>query len=313
MFRRIPSRRAVLKAILVVDLLLLPFLFLLFSRWSTPPTFIAEHPYFLYDLDLKEPRSSGQRCVLPKLHPFDPSIWHYFSPPKDIVCKTRQLDLTFVSEEGVLTFDGTQLERSGYEVGRNLHCHWYTVLRAGDNQDDDDKVVYRSEAVLPSNGTFLPHDQEVFQVKCHNFAGITVYERLHARVRNITKPDGAKDSLKNPVNVLIFGLDSLSRLAFIRLLPRTYKYLTEDLQMTVFRGMNKVGDNTYPNLIALLTGRKAYGVVFQTTTWATMIGLSCGRTIPKQATTPCGPRTSPSTDCSTTSPRASVVPLQTTT
>ncbi|GBM30034.1 hypothetical protein AVEN_165603-1 [Araneus ventricosus] len=259
MFRRVPSRRAFLKGILIADLLIIPFLFLLFSRRNTPPTFIAEHPYFLYDLDLSEPRNFGQKCVLPRVHPFHPSIWNYFSPPKDIICKTRKPDLTYISSEGILKFNATQLERNGYKVGKNLNCRWSIVLRAGAIEDDDDKVVYGSESSLPANGTFLPPDREVFQVQCWNFAGLLVYDKLHSRVRNITQPNQELSALKNPINVLIFGLDSMSRLGFMRLLPRTYKYLTENLHVTVFRGMNKVGDNTYPNLVALLTGHKAYG------------------------------------------------------
>ncbi|CAN7942821.1 unnamed protein product, partial [Ixodes hexagonus] len=59
-------------------------------------------------------------------------------------------------------------------------------------------------------------------------------------------------------NVLIFGLDSVSRLSMMRLLPKTYEFLVNKLGAVVFRGMNKVGDNTYPNLVALLTGLEAY-------------------------------------------------------
>ncbi|GFV65486.1 uncharacterized protein TNCV_1737231 [Trichonephila clavipes] len=257
MFRRVPSRRAFLKGILIVDLLLIPILFLLFSKRNTPPPLIADHPYFLYDLDLNEPRSSGQKCVLPRLHPFHPSIWNYFSPPKDIVCKTRRPDLTYVNNEGILQFNLTEVHRVGYKIGTNLHCFWSTVLRAGFHEDDDDKVVYGKEFPLPQNGSSLPFDHEVFQVKCKSFAGIPVYDKLHIRIRNLSRSE--KNSLKNPVNVLIFGLDSMSRLGFMRLLPRTYQYLTDSLHMSVLRGMNKVGDNTYPNLVALLTGKKAYG------------------------------------------------------
>uniref|UniRef100_V5GWQ5 Sulfatase n=1 Tax=Ixodes ricinus TaxID=34613 RepID=V5GWQ5_IXORI len=44
----------------------------------------------------------------------------------------------------------------------------------------------------------------------------------------------------------------------MRLLPKTYEFLAHKLGAIVFRGMNKVGDNTYPNLVALLTGLEAY-------------------------------------------------------
>lgn len=47
----------------------------------------------------------------------------------------------------------------------------------------------------------------------------------------------------------MFGLDSLSRNAFIRKLPRTYKYMTEELKADVLQSYNIVGDGTPQALI----------------------------------------------------------------
>jgi len=55
-------------------------------------------------------------------------------------------------------------------------------------------------------------------------------------------------------NVLMMGLDSMSRNAVIRKLPKTYKYLTEHLEAIVLTGYNIVGDGTPQALIPLLTG-----------------------------------------------------------
>lgn len=56
------------------------------------------------------------------------------------------------------------------------------------------------------------------------------------------------------LNVLMFGLDSMSRLHYIRKLPKTYKYLTEVLKANVLKGYNIVGDGTPQALIPILTG-----------------------------------------------------------
>ncbi|XP_065336668.1 uncharacterized protein LOC135937445 [Cloeon dipterum] len=58
----------------------------------------------------------------------------------------------------------------------------------------------------------------------------------------------------NSVNVLIFVLDSTSRLNFIRQLPKTSKFITERAKGIVLEGLTKVGDNTYPNMLAFLSG-----------------------------------------------------------
>lgn len=60
------------------------------------------------------------------------------------------------------------------------------------------------------------------------------------------------------MNVLIIGLDSVSRLNMLRQLPNTYKVLTSPpLSAISLLGYNKVGDNTFPNLVPLLMGLSA--------------------------------------------------------
>ncbi|XP_050666553.1 uncharacterized protein LOC126966495 isoform X2 [Leptidea sinapis] len=50
-------------------------------------------------------------------------------------------------------------------------------------------------------------------------------------------------------------MDTMSRVRFIRSMPRTYKYLKENDWLD-FRAYNKVDYNTFPNIVALLTGKK---------------------------------------------------------
>lgn len=40
----------------------------------------------------------------------------------------------------------------------------------------------------------------------------------------------------------------------MRQMPKTYKYLTKKLGALEMKGFNKVGDNTFPNLVAHLGG-----------------------------------------------------------
>ena len=57
-----------------------------------------------------------------------------------------------------------------------------------------------------------------------------------------------------PLNILIYGLDSLSHLSFQRKLPNTYKYLKDSLNAIIMNGYNIVGDATTAAIIPLLTG-----------------------------------------------------------
>lgn len=68
------------------------------------------------------------------------------------------------------------------------------------------------------------------------------------------KPDSTKEM---PFNVIMFGFDSLSRNAWMRKLPKTYKYMTKNLNADVLQGYNIVGDGTPQALIPV---RIIYGI-----------------------------------------------------
>lgn len=57
-----------------------------------------------------------------------------------------------------------------------------------------------------------------------------------------------------PLNVIIMGNDALSRGNLRRNLPQTFNYLKKQLHAIDFQGYTKIGDNTDPNLTAVLMG-----------------------------------------------------------
>ncbi|KAK0413495.1 hypothetical protein QR680_006839 [Steinernema hermaphroditum] len=105
------------------------------------------------------------------------------------------------------------------------------------------------------NGT--KQDCEFAEVNCRKlFPPLSIYSNLHARV--IPKEEIVlknKDHKKRP-NVILFVLDSVSEANWRRSLPKTLKVLLEDYKSTVFKGFNKVGDNSFPNAVAFLTGKR---------------------------------------------------------
>ncbi|XP_022225032.2 uncharacterized protein LOC111075839 [Drosophila obscura] len=69
---------------------------------------------------------------------------------------------------------------------------------------------------------------------------------------NETEP--AKPTSEPLISVMILGLDSVSHLNFLRQMPRTANYLRKQMSHVEFWGYNKVGLNTYPAMIPMLTG-----------------------------------------------------------
>ena len=72
-----------------------------------------------------------------------------------------------------------------------------------------------------------------------------VFDRIASKKQNRLK--------QRKLNVLMFGLDSMSHLSYQRKLPKTYRYLME-LGAVVMDGYNIVGDATTAAIIPMLTG-----------------------------------------------------------
>lgn len=61
-------------------------------------------------------------------------------------------------------------------------------------------------------------------------------------------------------NILAIGIDSISRLNFLRHFLATKDFIAEQKFEGPLYGLHKVGDNTFPNLIAMFTGLDIEGV-----------------------------------------------------
>lgn len=94
-------------------------------------------------------------------------------------------------------------------------------------------------------------------VKCKNNKLEDVYKNTHAVVtinKEIEKKmEKYKNENKEHLSVLLIGIDSISRMNLVRSLPLTHLFLKEN-DWIEFKGYNKMGDNTFPNVMAILTG-----------------------------------------------------------
>uniref|UniRef100_A0A8D8ZNW9 Uncharacterized protein n=1 Tax=Cacopsylla melanoneura TaxID=428564 RepID=A0A8D8ZNW9_9HEMI len=69
-----------------------------------------------------------------------------------------------------------------------------------------------------------------------------------------TSPKHTARSTGDQFSVLIVGIDAVSRLNFQRQMPKSYNYLETHCDLVDMKGYNKIGDNTFPNLVAVLAG-----------------------------------------------------------
>lgn len=90
------------------------------------------------------------------------------------------------------------------------------------------------------------------KVVCHNKYSRKVYENVHATVT--LDYSQYKNNMKSnsAFSVLLVGVDAVSKQNLRRTMPKSYQYLEN--HFINLKGYNKIDDNTYPNLMAILTG-----------------------------------------------------------
>ncbi|XP_059474303.1 uncharacterized protein LOC132195978 isoform X2 [Neocloeon triangulifer] len=200
------------------------------------------------------PSENKSSCRLPNFSPFDPSIAKYIKSWPKINCGKPQPPLTYLDERGFLHINQTAVSERRIPWAR-LTCSYQKIIRQ-ENEDSKFTLGPHKIFVQPE---ILPH--EFCVVKCSLFPrSKVIYETGYAQVKDVTQTlaNSSQRAWKNcRVNVLIIVLDSMSRLNFIRQLPKTYKFLVESLGSVVMQGLTKVGDNTYPNMLSMLSGLAA--------------------------------------------------------
>ena len=112
-----------------------------------------------------------------------------------------------------------------------------------DSYDDWRGDLYDEDAVNPD---LEDSDCDQFLVRIRPKP--EVFER-------IAKIEAASPRRPLQLNVLMFALDSMSHLCYQRKMPRTYKYLRDELGAAILENYNIVGDATTAAIIPMLTGR----------------------------------------------------------
>ncbi|KAI6199563.1 hypothetical protein M3Y96_00640300 [Aphelenchoides besseyi] len=214
----------------------------LFEKQQQIPT-VLQHYHEL----LRHKSQNWKSCDVPVLDEWDKSILKYYEKPKQLECKRLQQNLTFVDPNGFLRVDPTTIA--------SYNCEYRYVFYQENNDFEPKYEIWQplEESIK------LQHDFVEVRCKKTGLLPISVYNYNHAHVvpkltSNLTGRKIALESTKRP-SVIVIGLDSMSRSNFLRQLPNTWNTLKQ--KFTTFNHHVKVADNTYSNLLAILTGKRA--------------------------------------------------------
>lgn len=188
-------------------------------------------------------------CLLPSYDIYDKSVDEFFWDQQPLPCESW-LDLFYVASNGYLTLNESAVKVSGYSV---IDCQYRYVERISEAE------ITFSEWKHYSRPTYVEGD--FIHVECHDTKRKRIYNNLHMNInsKSVFKKRKIANETDSDLSVLIIGIDSLSRLIAERKIPKTLNYLKTELGAYMFKGYSRVGDGSYPNLLPLFTGLKAYG------------------------------------------------------
>lgn len=186
-------------------------------------------------------------CALPNLDPFDKTIMKYVYHPKPIECDPTP-SLVYIDSDGKLQFNTTITDKFHRS---KLDCTYRVVKRK-----DDNDVTFLPEVEF-KQPVYIPAD--CINVKCKSNSE-TIEDRILYNIDHKSLLENKKldKESSDQLSVYIFGIDSVSRLAAERKMPKTMNFIRNTLKGHTFKGYTMIGGNTYPNVIAVLTGKPAY-------------------------------------------------------
>lgn len=204
------------------------------------------------DENLKGFLIKTEGCRIPDMNPLDSSVAQYIFREKPIVCNNNTPPLIESNLTSLYLLRSALLSYGISDISALKCCYSNFKRVVPSSKDADNKVSFNSKCV-PFNIS-VTVSEEFVQVKC-SYNGSNIYKDFFSFVPIKAKlvDKSVKKSKYPMLNVLVIGLDAVSRLNLHRQMPKTVQIL-QDLNAVEFLGYNKVADNTFPNLIPVLTG-----------------------------------------------------------
>jgi hypothetical protein len=185
-----------------------------------------------------------QICINPILKLWPSGLQRYDGVEPPLHCNEAE-------KNWVYSLNGTFRRSSkSLELYPDAECDFQALYRP---EGDDFSVKPGALIRKIKDGDLLPSD--LGEVTCTSESGS--YTNLLSGVAPSYKVRNRPEELPagcSGLNVLMFGLDSVSRMGWIRTLPKTHEYLVHTLGGVVLKGYNIVGDGTPPALLGILTG-----------------------------------------------------------
>ncbi|XP_005111704.1 uncharacterized protein LOC101847301 [Aplysia californica] len=198
-------------------------------------------------------------CRIPDIDPFDPAILQKIHRRGEIICQGKP-SITYV--DGPVVRINRSVVDEFYD-GDFKYCQYQPIVRGPKNSDFS--FSYGDMSKKFDHDVLVPPDHEFMRIYCYsqsegklstNFhALVTAKEKVEQKSTYRFKQHKQKRNPKETLNVHMIGVDSVSRLNFLRQMRQTRTFLLDELQAFEMSGYNKVEDNTFVNIVPMMVGK----------------------------------------------------------
>lgn len=184
-------------------------------------------------------------CVQPAMDLKDPVMMKFYKKMNPIDCRRRHSDF-FTASNGTL--------HSVKALPAGVTCNMYPLIRG----PGDYKFSFGPPVKNVIQGT--PLVSEFFKINCSDSKQVLHFENIHLGVHvNETLKIRSRQT-RLPANglglsVVMLGFDSMSRMSWLRRLPKTRDYFVNQLGAIELEGYGIMGDGTPAALLPMLTGK----------------------------------------------------------
>ncbi|XP_044258262.1 uncharacterized protein LOC123007195 isoform X2 [Tribolium madens] len=192
------------------------------------------------------------KCRIRNDDPFNEEVRKYYHRENYLPCSRKEL-LSYVEKTDSFTTLHINQSLLGTYSFLKISCCYSSINRVLEKNKSDDGIRF-SECVSFEDSVNVT--DTVVLVQCKNSLNIEVYKNVHAIITPRDLPPQKKQlPPSNFTSVVFVGIDSMSKLNLVRTMPKTHSFL-EGHDFLSLRGYTKIDDNTFPNLMAILTGKR---------------------------------------------------------
>ncbi|XP_045491833.1 uncharacterized protein LOC123691468 isoform X2 [Colias croceus] len=173
--------------------------------------------------------------------------------PKVDVCGQRAVFLNRIDLDRVRVTVNDHILKKNMSYSNYRCCLRFYIKTEGENENIKRKF---SSCYKCENGDTFALESDFINVQCFGYddqnESHMIYEDMYAFTKQKIPPKVEKEC-DEKYNILMLGMDSMSLPRFVQTMTDTVLFMKNNFWLS-YRGYHKVGDNTFPNLMAALTG-----------------------------------------------------------